>query len=85
VVVELLQRARANNIQACQDMPYMPMESCSLKEAVIFLRREKHLLIQDGCLYLGSNGKLHAKMWGKGDLPTLTLSETLRLLRANYP
>lgn len=84
VVASLLKLARANDLS--QDQAYMPLEGCTLKEAVRHLRRRGHLLIQGGCLYYGAaSGGLHAKMWGNRDFPELTMQEALHLLKANYP
>jgi hypothetical protein len=82
VVASLLKLGRANDLS--QDQAYMPLEGCTLKEAVRHLRRKRHLLIQGGCLYYGG-GSLHVKMWGRRDFPHITVQEALHLLKANYP
>lgn len=84
LVFRLLQQAFC--LDLTKDQSYMPLERTCLKEAVIYLRRHGHILIQGGSIHFGvASGGLYAKEKGSEELTDLTVVETLRLLKANYP
>jgi hypothetical protein len=85
VVMLLLTEARKINLFI--DQPYKPFADCTVKEALNYLRRNGHILVQGGKLnWYGVSQTLTAQAWSRrADHPIICWEEAKRVIRANYP
>jgi hypothetical protein len=83
-VIALLNAARRNNVKMNDDLPYMPYEKTTLKEAVHHLRHQGYILVEGGRIENVMGTFILSVRGGRG-ADVITWQEVRHLLKANYP